>query len=105
MLYKNVVNEHSTHTQRKRTLERVCKNEKCERKEKDRYEKGEDISYGLESLFTNIPTEETFNYIIEQIYVREKLTPICSELIFRRLLIKLPQGVLLNLIANSEIPE
>ena len=49
----------------------------------------EDVSYDVESLFTNIPIEETINYIIEQIYVRKKLMPICSKLIFRRLLIKL----------------
>ena len=48
----------------------------------------EDV-YDFESLFTNIPIEETINYIIEQIYVHKKLTPICSKLIFRRLLIKL----------------
>ena len=33
--------------------------------------------------------EETINYIIEQIYVHKKLTPICSKLILRNLLIKL----------------
>ena len=49
----------------------------------------EDVSYDVESLFTNIPIEETINYIIEQIYVHKKLMPICSKLIFRRLLIKL----------------
>ena len=49
----------------------------------------EDVSYGFESLFTNIPIEETINYIIEQIYVHKKLTPICLKLILRRLLIKL----------------
>ena len=49
----------------------------------------EDVSYDVESLFTNIPLQETINYIIEQIYVHKKLTPICWELIFRRLLIKL----------------
>ena len=43
----------------------------------------------VESSFTNIPVEETINYIIEQIYVHKKLMPICSKLIFRRLLIKL----------------
>ena len=46
----------------------------------------EDVSYGFES---NIPIEETINYIIEQIYVHKKLTPICLKLILRRLLIKL----------------
>ena len=49
----------------------------------------EDVSYDVESLFANILIEETINYIIEQIYVHKKLTPICSKLIFRRLLIKL----------------
>ena len=49
----------------------------------------EDVLYDVESLFTNIPIEETINYIIEQIYVHKKLTPICSKLILRRVLIKL----------------
>ena len=49
----------------------------------------EDVSYDVESLFTNIPIEETINYIIEQIYVHKKLTPICSKPILRRVLIKL----------------
>ena len=49
----------------------------------------EDVSYDVTSSFTNIPMEETINYIIEQIYVYKKLTPIFSKLIFRRLLIKL----------------
>ena len=49
----------------------------------------EDVSYNVESLFINIPIKETINYIIEQIYVHKKLTPICLKLVFRRLLIKL----------------
>ena len=49
----------------------------------------EDVSNGAESLFTNIPIEEIIKYIIEQICVHKKLTPICSKLILRRLLIKL----------------
>ena len=49
----------------------------------------EDVSYDVESLFTDIPIEETINYIIEQVYVLKKLMPICSKLIFRKLLIKL----------------
>ena len=48
-----------------------------------------DVSYDMDSLFTNIPVEETINYIIEQICVHKMLVPICSKLIFRRLLIKL----------------
>ena len=46
----------------------------------------EDVSYDAESLFTNIPIEETINYITEKIYVHKKLTPICSKLIFSRLI-------------------
>ena len=46
----------------------------------------EEVSYDVESLFTNIPIQEKINYIIEQI---DRLTPICSKLNFRRLLIKL----------------
>ena len=52
-------------------------------------EEEEDVSYYVESLFTNIEIEDTINYIINQIYVHKKLTPIYSKLIFRRLLIKL----------------
>ena len=53
------------------------------------YDNEEDVSYDAESLFTNIPMEETINYINEQIYVHKKLMTICSKLVFRRFLIKL----------------
>ena len=53
------------------------------------YDDEEDTSDDVESLFTNIPIEETINYVIEQIYAHKKLTPICLKLISRRLLIKL----------------
>ena len=52
----------------------------------------EDVSYDVGSLFTNVPTEETINHIIEQMYVRKKLMPICSKLIFRGLLLKLARA-------------
>ena len=42
------------------------------------------ISYDVESLFANIPLKETMNYILEQIYVHNKLPIICTKLIFRR---------------------
>ena len=48
----------------------------------------EDVSYDVQSLFINIPLKETINYITEEIYVQKKLTPICSKLIFRKLLKK-----------------
>ena len=47
------------------------------------------VSYDVESLFTNIPLKETIDYILEQIYVHNKLPIICSKLIFRRLLEKI----------------
>ena len=30
----------------------------------------EDVSYDVESLFINVPIQETINYIIEQLYVQ-----------------------------------
>ena len=47
------------------------------------------VSYDVESLFTNRPAHETFDYILQVIYVKEKLPKICSKLIIRRLLLKL----------------
>ena len=46
-------------------------------------------SYDVQSLFTNIPLKETVNFILDQIYVQKVLPQICSELIFKRLLMKL----------------
>ena len=47
------------------------------------------VSYDVESLFTNIPIEETINYINKQIYVHQCLMPICLNLTFIRLLTKI----------------
>ena len=47
------------------------------------------VSYDVESLFTNIPLKETIDYILEQIYVHNKLRMIWNKLIFRRLLEKI----------------
>ena len=47
------------------------------------------VSYDVESLFTNIPVDETINYIINEIYQKKKLPQICSKTIFKRLLYKL----------------
>ena len=49
----------------------------------------EDVSYDVESLFTNIPIKDTLEHIVEQIYTHKKLKPLCSELVFKRLLLKL----------------
>ena len=43
----------------------------------------------MESLFTNIPINETIDNILNQIYNKKKLKPISSKLIFKRLLLKL----------------
>ena len=45
-------------------------------------------SYDVESLFTNVPVNETIEYIIKEIYVENKLPKLCSKLIFKRLLLK-----------------
>ena len=38
------------------------------------------VSYNVDSLFTNIPVEETIKYIIHQIYNKKKAPQICSKL-------------------------
>ena len=43
----------------------------------------------MESLFTNVSVHETIEYIINEIYVENKLPKLCSKLIFKRLLLKL----------------
>ena len=47
------------------------------------------VSCDVKSLFTNVPIQETIYYILEEIYVKNKLPKICSKLIFKRLLLKL----------------
>ena len=51
------------------------------------------VSYDVESLFTNIPVDETINYIINEIYQKKKLPQICSKSIFKWLLYKLTTEV------------
>ena len=47
------------------------------------------VSCDVDSLFTNIPVEETIEYIIHQIYNEKKVPQICSKTFFRRLMYKL----------------
>ena len=47
------------------------------------------ISYDVESLFTNVPVHETIDYILQEIYDKEKLPKICSKLIIKCFLLKL----------------
>ena len=51
------------------------------------------VSYDVESLFTNIPVDQTINYTINEIYQKNKLPQICSKTIFKRLLYKLTTEV------------
>ena len=50
------------------------------------------VSYDVESLFTILPVHETIDYILQEIYVKEKLPIIRSKLIMKRLLLKLTTG-------------
>ena len=50
-----------------------------------------DVSYDTESLFTNVPSKETVNYILHQICVQKVLPQICSRLILKTLLMTLQQ--------------
>ena len=47
------------------------------------------VSYGVDSLFMNIPLKETIDYIIHKIYNETFLEPICKKFIFKQLLYKL----------------
>ena len=47
------------------------------------------VLYHLESLFTNLLIQETIDYILNEIYVKDELPKICSKLIFRHLLLQL----------------
>ena len=51
------------------------------------------VSYDVDSLFTNIPVDETINYIINEIYQKKKLPQIGSKTIFKKLLYKLTTEV------------
>ena len=53
----------------------------------------EDVSQDNESLLTNISINDTIDYILDQIYVKHKLKPICSKLIFKHFLMKLSTAV------------
>ena len=45
-------------------------------------------SYDVKTLFTDVPVHETIDYILQEIYVKEKLPKIYSKLIMKRLLLK-----------------
>ena len=60
----------------------------------------EDVSYYMESLSTNIPINETIDYVLDQIYNKKKLKPICSKLIFKNLSLKLATEVTFTIYNN-----
>ena len=47
------------------------------------------VSYDVESLFTNVPIHKTIDFILDEIYVRNKLPQLCKRNLFKKLLIKL----------------
>ena len=47
------------------------------------------VSYDVESLFTNVPVPETIEYILDEIYIRNKLPQLCERKFFKKFLIKL----------------
>ena len=52
------------------------------------------MSYSIESLFTNVPIAETTEYILDEIYVHNKLPKLCSQLIFFNFYFAVPQPTL-----------
>lgn len=44
------------------------------------------VSYDGSSLFTEVPLDETFDYILDEIYVNKKCPQLGSKVLFRRLL-------------------
>ena len=52
------------------------------------------ISYYVTLLFTEVPLDITFDYIIDQIYNLNKLPHLSSKVIFKRLLNRVTKGVI-----------
>ena len=61
----------------------------------------EDVSYDVEALFTSVPIDYTIDYIINEIYEKELLKPLCKKLIFRRLLKRMCSGCVFS--ANGKL--
>ena len=53
----------------------------------------EDVSYDVESLFTNILIEETIKYITEQIYVHKKVDANLFEIDLQKIVDKICYGM------------
>ena len=61
----------------------------------------EDVSYDVEALFTSVPIDYTIDYIINEIYEKELLKPLCKKLIFRRFLKRMTSGCVFS--ANGKL--
>ena len=53
----------------------------------------EGVIYDVESLFTNIPINETIDFICDEIYIHKKLQPICKRSIFKKLTTECTFGI------------
>ena len=60
----------------------------------------DDVSYDLESLFTNIPVAETIEHILIHIYTNKELKLLCKKSIYKKLLIKLTEESSFQLITH-----
>ena len=49
----------------------------------------EDVTCDVESFFTNIPINETIDFICDEINIDKKFQPICKRSIFKKRLLKL----------------
>ena len=56
-------------------------------------------SYDVQPLFTSIPVDETINYMVDRIYVRKAIEPLCKVDI-QKILFKLTKGVYFQLLKN-----
>ena len=61
----------------------------------------EDISYDVESLFTNIPVKKKIKYILHKIHVDKLIEPYCKRSIFKKLLLKLTKECIFSV--NSRL--
>ena len=52
-------------------------------------ESSEDVSHNVKSFFTSIPVQETIDYILQRILVRNGIQQFCRKSIFKTLLLKL----------------
>ena len=52
-------------------------------KKADNCENNEDVSYDVESLFTNTPVKETIEYVLHKIYGDKSIKVFCKKSIFK----------------------